>query len=150
MAFLEIPRFYNFKANIITFNGLEITGFGDDGGVEYEMGDDIHRDASTADGETIVSRVNDARLYATFTVMETSRGYRILSELLREQLSVETAIPPLPYIHIDPINGDVVRSSHAVFMQHPSPSKARDEGTREFRILLPYAAYSMELGIAIL
>ena len=143
---LTIPRFYNFKSNIILINGIRIAGFGDEGGVEYEFGDDIHRHVSTADGETVVSRVNDYRLIATITVKETSRGNAILMALLEEQRANELSLEPLPFVHIDPIQGDLVRSTHAVFLNWPEPSKGRDAGEREFQILLPYAAAKLVLG----
>lgn len=143
---LEIPKFYNFKANQLIIGGEKIGGFDDDGGIEYELGDSIHRDTSGADSETTVSRVNDARLYATITLKETSAGYRKLFEQLKFQLTSELAIVPLPFIHIDPINGDLVRSAYTIFTDFPTPSKARDAGSREFRVLLPYAAFSMVMG----
>lgn len=147
MPFLEVPKFYNFKANRLLIGGFEIGGFDDEGGIEYELGDDIHRHVSTSDGETVVSRVNDPRITATVTLKETSAGYKKLFGLLRAQVAVEDALLPLPYLHLDPINGDIVTSSHIVFLNHPAPSKARDAGSREFQILLPYAAYTMALGV---
>lgn len=146
MPFLEVPKFYNFKANRLLIGGFEIGGYDDDGGIEYEFGDDIHRHVSTADGETVISRVNDFRLTATVTLKETSKGYKRLANLLRIQKSNELGIDPLPFIHVDPINGDIVASPYSIFINHPSPSKARDAGSRQFQILLPYAAFSVELG----
>jgi hypothetical protein len=143
---LTIRRFYNFKTNIILINGIRIAGFGDEGGIEYDYGDDIHRHVSTADGETVVSRVNDFRLTATITVKETSRGNAILMGLLQQQRLNELSLEPLPFVHLDPILGDLVRSSHAVFLNFPEPSKGRDAGDREFQILLPHAAGDLILG----
>jgi hypothetical protein len=143
---LNVTQFYNFKANTLLIGGFKIAGFGDDGGIEYEFGDDIHRHVSTADGQTVVSRVNDARVMATITLKETSAGYRRLALLLQQQLANPLAITPLPYVHRDPINGDLVTSSHVVFINYPEPSKSRDAGDREFQILLPYAALSIQFG----
>lgn len=143
---LEIPKFYNFKSNIILINGIRIQGFGDEGGVEYEFADDAQRHTSGADGQVTVSRVNDYRMIATFTVKETSTGYTILSALMQDQLAVTDRLNPLPYVHIDPVNGDLIRSSHAVFLTWPEPSKARDAGDREFQILLPNAAAEVIFG----
>jgi hypothetical protein len=142
---LNVAQFYNFKANILLIGGFKIGGFGDDGGIEYEFGDDIHRHTSTADGQTVVSRVNDARVTATITVKETSSGYRRLGQLLQQQLLVPNALVSLPYVHKDPINGDLVTASQVVFLNYPQPSKARDAGDREFQILLPYA--NVQFGI---
>jgi hypothetical protein len=143
---LNVTQFYNFKTNLLLIGGFKIGGFGDDGGIEYEFGDDIHRHVSTADGQTVVSRVNDARLIVTVTLKETSAGYRRLAQLLKQQLANPLGLAPLPFVHRDPINGDLVTSSHAVFLNHPSPSKARDAGEREFQILLPYAAFDVQFG----
>lgn len=144
---LNVTQFYNFKTNSLLIGGFKIGGFGDEGGIEYEFPDDLHRHVSTADGQTVVSRVNDARVVATITLKETSSGYRRLAQLIQAQLANPLALLPLPYVHRDPINGDLITSSHVVFLNFPEPSKARDAGEREFEILLPYAAFDVKFGV---
>lgn len=142
---LELLKTYDFKENDIVVGGHRLSGFAEDGGVEYDMASDIAEHISGADGQVTASKNNDNRMVATITVMETSRAYAVLAELMQSQQQSKT-YGPLPYLHRDNINGDLVKSKYAVFLNRPGPSKARAAGEREFRILLPYAADKVKFG----
>lgn len=139
--------FYNFKSNIVLVGGLRISGYDDDGGVEYEFPEDIHSHTATADGHTVISRFNDERVQATITLKETSRGYRLLADLLQQQREMSEGLLEIPYTHKDPIIGDIITSRHTVFLNYPEPTKEREAGNREFQLLLPEAASNIEFGL---
>lgn len=143
---LSYEHFYDFEQNVITINGLRISDFGEDGGVEYEHPSDDREHVSGADGVTVVSENNDKRLLVTVTVSETGEGHRILSQLRKKQKiqAKSGGIQPMPWLHRDPIQGDVVRSQYAIFITPPNPSKARTAGERTYQILLPYGAENLE------
>lgn len=142
---LEMLKTYDFTENDVVLGGHRLSGYGEDGGVEYEQASEIGDHVAGADGQVTFSRNNDKRVIATITVMETSRAYQVLAELLRAQ-QAQTEIEPLTYLHRDNINGDQVQSKYAVFLNRPNPSKERTAGEREFQVLLPYAADKMQLG----
>lgn len=139
-------RNYNFKdGNILVLGGEKIGGFGEDGGVEYELASDTYEDVNGADSITTISQLNDPRMYANITVMETSSSYRVLFGLWKTQKE-QLIKQPMPFLHKDIINGDSTKAVTAVFMAPPVPSKARTAGERVFRILLPDGVDLMVLG----
>lgn len=142
---LELLKTYDFKANDISVGGFLLSGYAAEGGVEYEMSSEIGEHVAGADGQVTFSRNNDKRVVATITVMETSRSYQVLAELMQAQQD-ETSVQPLAYMHRDSINGDTVASAYVVFLNRPTPSKARAAGEREFQLLLPYAADKIKFG----
>lgn len=137
---------YNFKDGVVLIiGGRQIGGFAEDGGVEYEFPSDIYEHISGADSQVTISQLNDHRMIATITLMETSKSYRDLFQMLRTQ-EAQLIKLPLSYLHRDQINGDQVLSGSAVFLGYPAPSKSRTAGEREFRILLPHGAKSYLAG----
>jgi hypothetical protein len=137
---------YDLKKNILIVGGYDISGFGEDGGISYELGADRFEPTVGADGEVTVSANNNNSMVATIKLMETSKAYKVLADLQTAQEDEEGALPALPYLHRDPINGDKVSDRFAVFLNKPAPSKGKKVGEREFRILLPNAAKEMVLG----
>ena len=79
--------------------------------------------------------------------MESSRSYRDLGALLKEQLNVEGSIPPLQVQMSDITNGDEIFASFGVFTAWPEMSKRSTVGTRVFRMYLPDAMKNAEFGI---
>jgi hypothetical protein len=137
---------YDLAKLLLIVGGYDISGFGEDGGVTLELGADRYEKTVGADGEVAVSANNDNTVIATINVMETSKAYRVLADLQRDQEDEEGALPALDFLMRDPINGDKVSDRYAVFMNKPAPSKGKKVGSREFRILLPNAAKGMTLG----
>lgn len=138
-----MARYYNLKANTLVIGGVVVSGFGDDGGIEYENNSELVELSMGADGDPTFSELNDDTLIATITLKESSPSYRALAELLKTQLTTRRTtgtIDPLAYLHRDPVNGDIVQCFEAVFMSRPTPSKGRTAGDREFKIALPHAA----------
>lgn len=145
----RIVKNYDLKFhNIITFGGIQLGGFGEDSAVEYEYPSDQFEDVVGADGEVTVSSLNDNRVYATITLMETSASFRELDALRKSQMAAARRGPilPLPWLHVDRVRGDTIADAFGVFMDRATPSKGRTAGERQFRILLPFAAEDMVQG----
>ena len=137
---------YNFAdGNILVIGPYDIGGFAEDGGIEYEFGSDIYEHVSGADSQVTVSQLNDYRMIATVTLMETSASYKRLFDLLTIQRAQLKKLP-LSFMHRDQINGDQVAVGTIIFLNWPAPSKARTAGEREFRILLPDGAKNFQGG----
>ena len=137
---------YDLNSVFIVLGGQRIDGFGETDVISFEMASDVFEDSASADGRVVVSKLNDARVYAEITVSEMSRGYRVLGELLDEQIATEGALPNLSFLMQDAINGDTISDRQAVFIARPGPGKARTAGERVFRILLPNAADQIRYG----
>lgn len=137
---------YDLSKILLIVGGYDISGFGEDGGVTFEIPSARYEDTVGADGEVAVSANNDNRMYAVINVMETSKAYKTLADLQKDQEAEDGALPALAFLMRDPINGDEVSDRYAAFMTKPAPSKGKKVGSREFRILLPNAAKGMILG----
>lgn len=142
------PKTYDLKAVYLTIGGYEIGGYGADGGIEFANGSPIGEGVVGADGQGTFSRNNDQSMTCTITVMETSRGYRDLATLARNQAS-QTPIDALSFICRDVINGDEVSEPYAVFMEHAAPSKAKAAGERVFVLWLPNGREDAKYGASI-
>ena len=115
----------------------DISGYGEDGSIEFEWMEDLGELTVGSDGEEIVfSRNNNNVLTVTITLMETSTAYRDMMGLMAAQQAL-IAIVPLPFMMIDANNGDSVVDSYAVFLTRSAPSKGKKAGSREFKIALP-------------
>lgn len=141
---LQVAQVYDLRhGNVIQLGGVRLGGFGETAAVSYEYGSDLMEDMVSADGFVTVSNLNDYRMRATLTMMETSKSYAYVAGLMTaQQLAIRAggAIPLLSYQHTDKLNGDKVSSNQAIFLIRPSQTKERTAGEREFTILLPYAA----------
>lgn len=130
------PKTYDLKAVHLVIGGYLISGYGADGGIEFEFGAPVGEFSVGADGQGTFSRNNDPSMTATITVMETSRAYRDLATLARAQAAA-TPIPALSFLCRDTVNGDSVSDPNAIFVETPAPSKGKAAGERVFVIVLP-------------
>ena len=144
---MQILKTYDLMANFVTLAGVRLGGWGEDGGVEYAFESDNFEHISGADDSTVVSKINDGRLVATVTVLETSATYRHLAQLAIAQLATIGPVLPLAWGHVDLGNGDAINDGQAVMLNLPGPSKGRKVGTREFKILLPNGKNLIQLGL---
>lgn len=127
---------YDLKVVSLIIGTETITGYGEDGGMEIEPNSDIAEASPGADGEYTLSRTNDKGHTATVVVRETSRGYRILTELMQAQ-EQELKIAGYTFAMQDPISGERVTEDQAAFLTRPTIAKNREAGEREFTLLLP-------------
>lgn len=146
MSLFQRVATYDFKAVTTTIGGILIGGFSEDGGISYEMAADIGESAVGLGGEVVFSRYNDLRVFVDISVMETSRSYKALMDLLTLQ-QAQPIIAPLPFVSRDNISGETVTSDYAIFQTRPTPTKNRQAGVRTFRLLLPNAAGKIAAGI---
>lgn len=139
----QVARVYDLRnGNIIQLGGIRLGGFGETAAISYEYRSDLMEDLVSADGYVTVSNLNDYRMIATLTMMETSKSYAQVALLMAAQQATIRAggqIPILAFKHQDKLNGDEVTSNQAIFLIRPSQTKERTAGEREFQILLPYA-----------
>lgn len=147
MEQFQVAKLFSLPQNFLVVGGFRIRGFSEDEAISYETEADAIEHLVSADGEVTVSTTNDERLVATITVMETSESCKILDELRRSQRDQmkQGVLEEVEFSHSDRIVGDIVRGG-GIFLQYPKPSKSRTAGTREFMILLPYAAARSRLA----
>lgn len=146
----NVVKNYDLKHhNLVSLGGILIGGYGEDGGIEYEYDSDQFEYVVGADGEVTVSAQNNNAVIVTITLMETSKTISELETLRKSQLIQAQIgpIPPLPWLHSDRRQGDKILEATAVFLDRPAPSKTRNAGERQYRLLLPYAAGSMLQGL---
>lgn len=136
---------YDLRAVALIVGGIEISGYGEDGAIEFEHVSPIAEHAAGADGSVVVSRNNDGRMIARITLLETSKSYRDLAGLLTAQ-NAQPAILPHNFIMIDAVNGDRVSDQFAAFLSRPAPSKGKAVGSRVFELLLPNAGKTAIYG----
>lgn len=131
---------YDLKAVDLMIGGFRMSGAGEAGLVEYEWASDLAELTVGADGEAIVSALNNNALIATVTLMESSVSYATLAANMEvaRLLSGIAPLPANPFFMFDRRNGDSV-SGTARFLTRPTPSKLATVGEREFRIVLPKA-----------
>lgn len=143
-------RSYSFKAVQLVVDGNLISGLGE-GGITLEILSDVSETEAGLDGETVTSFISDERALITVNLQQQSRANALLWASYRIQKeAVENGIerPPMAVLLVDPINGDTVADSRAVFQAVPGPSKDRQAGMNEWQILLPQARGQMVLAAA--
>tara|TARA_R110000824_G_scaffold30668_7_gene100632 strand:+ start:6821 stop:7273 length:453 start_codon:yes stop_codon:yes gene_type:complete len=144
-----LAKEYDLSKVILTVGGIPIGGYGSDGGVVVEWVAPIYEVNVGADGLTVASKVNNTDATATITLNEMSAGYAALGGLLKIQENDPTpGLIPIPFLLIDPGNGDTVASAFVIFTDRPSISKARVAGERAFTLHLPGAAITAIYGAA--
>jgi len=144
-----IAKHYDLSKVILVVGGIPITGYGDDGGIEVEPLAPMHEVSVGADGLTVASKTNNTDGVATITLSEASLGYAALAGLMQAQdISPVPAQLPLPFLLTDPVNGDVITSAFAIFLNRPTITKGRTAGERVFTLHLPGAFRTASFGVA--
>ncbi len=136
---------YDPSAIILIINGLRIEGGGETAFVDFEAASPRASDAVSVTGEVTVNRNADRRVYATITVMQTSVACRLLDQIMRAQAALPSYVP-MPFLMIDPVNGDEIASTEAVFIESALPSQGKTAGERTFKLLLPQARDTVRLA----
>jgi len=135
----EINKTYNLATCFVAVGPVVVSGYSEDGGLEYEEGGDLFEDQVGSDGESVSSRVNNHDVYCNISLMETSKAYRDLMLLLEAQLlavDAGTPITPLPFAMNCSSTGDTCLSLYTTFMARPPQTKGRTAGERVFRLKL--------------
>lgn len=147
---IELAKDYILTANTIIFGPLNISGFGDEGAVEYAAAVEDDGEVITGtDGGAVVNWSLDYSATATLSLRETARSYRELGELLRQQrllIQGGQAPPNYKWVHIDGINGDKIEVAGARIIAGPGLTKTGRFSNRPFKIFLPDAKAQMSYG----
>jgi hypothetical protein len=140
------PRFYNFANVHFSVNGVVLSDYGEDGGIEAEFPTtDIVESMVSADGLVHANYINDDRMRITITVQTLSFAADYLNNLYRLfRGSIELGTQPalLTVQMIDKASGEEYGSGTAYFISGPAFSKTKEQGTREFVIELPDGRYN--------
>ena len=134
-----VSKSYDFSSVVLTVSGLRIGGFAEDGGVTIAFDGDIASAKRGADGEATISKLPMPIAQLTITLMETSTSNGTLEGLLAAQRLLPTGFV-LPIAMIDPSTGETFLAGQAAFSNMPEIGKAKEAGTREWRLLVPNAA----------
>lgn len=141
------PRFYNFANVHFSVNGVVLSDYGEDGGIEAEFPTtDIVESMVGADGLVHANYINDDRMRITITVQALSFAADYLNNLYRAfmgSMSSSGSAPALMTIKMkDPASGEEFSSGVAYFISGPAFSKTKEQGTREYVIELPDGRYT--------
>lgn len=141
-------RSYSMKAVQLVVDGNLISGL-DEGGIQFEVLADVSETTAGLTGETVTSFIADERVLCTITLQQQSAANRQLwASYNVQKAAVEAGIerPPMVFNMVDSINGDTIFDARAVFEGVPGPSKDRNAGSMEWRILLPQGRRNMVLA----
>lgn len=147
---IELAKDYILTANTFIFGPLNLSGFGDEGAVEYAAVVEDDAEVITGqDGGSVLNWSLDYGAIATISVRETARTYRELGELLRQQrllIQGGQAPPNYKWVHIDGINGDKIEVTGARIIGGPGLTKTSRFSNRAFKVFLPDAKAQMAYG----
>lgn len=146
----QTGQIYNLNANTFIFGPLNISGFGDDGAVEYTfLSEDDFEIIVGYDGATVANAIQNYAGIAEIKVKETSRTYRELGALLQIQRLAARNGQPIPrynWRHSDSINGDGLNDGGCLIVGGPGLTKTNRFSVRPFKILLPNAKSLITYG----
>lgn len=140
-----VPKNYDLSTVQLVVGGVLVSGYAEDGGIEFENAAPIAEVTTGADGLTVRSRTSNDDLVCRITVSEASRAYNLLAGLMQVQAAAPV-LTPLPFLLVDPQNGDTVSAPYAIFTERPVPSKGSRVGDRTFVLHLPGAAGTAVFG----
>ena len=146
----NIVAAFNFNNVIVSLGPVRLGNFGEDGGVTFEYPSEAVNHKVSADGRVTVSKMNDDRMIATVTLMQTSPSNAAMWGSWRAQeaaFAQGLPIPGLPFNVANIRTGDTVNAGQAIILQPPAPDQGQEAGEYEWQILLPYAKRSLVLGI---
>ena len=150
---MELAKDYSLSANTFILGPLNLSGFGEEGAVEYApIAEDDAEIVTGYDGGATINWILDGGVIATISVRETARTYRELGGLLQAQrLLIAQGLPsvPYPWTHIDAFNGDKISVPDARIIGGPGLTKTNRFSNRAFKVFLPNAKQLMRYGTTI-
>lgn len=147
-----IPVLHNLRLVQLSVGSVPISGYGQEGGIEFEYGAPRVETAVGADGHPFVSVNANDSLTCRITIGQGTRADALLFGLYRAQRTAMNTlgrIPPLPFLMVTPA-GDKVDDPYTVFAELPPPNQARTIGERVWVLWLPSAGSRVVLGGAAL
>lgn len=140
-------KLYDLRAVSLSIGGIPIGEYGPNDALGVEWADDLVYEEVSADGQAVYSRVNDPRMRVIVNLLATSPSVADLMDLAIRQHGLDTGVPPsaitpLAFLMRDHVLGDLISSEHTVFLDRPSPIKAKTVTTVAFRLSLPNPEYT--------
>lgn len=139
-------QLFDLKNCLLSVNSLPMGGYGQNDAMVVEWADDILYDMVSADGQVVVSRVNDPRMRVGLSFLQTSQSVPLLMAMVEAQAGNQAGfgppiILPYPFLYKNFTTGTVISSSHTFFLNRPAPGAAKSVGEVQFRLLLPQPTY---------
>lgn len=131
---------YNLARVQVTVGDLRVTGWGESDALSLSPMSDLAESKVSADGAHVaISKINDPRMEATFTVKRNTAAYRLLMEkaIAQAKEADSGAVTPIAFQVYDPNSGDKVASNDLRFMRLPDLPFAKGAGEAKFKALLP-------------
>lgn len=143
-----MAQLYDLKNVLITIGGIPMGGFGNNEAAVLQFGDDAKSSDVSADGQVVVSRNNDPRLFVVLTFLQTSGSIPVLEDFRNLQDGVEAGvgpalIPPLPFSLFNFTNDETVFDPNTIFMSQPGIPFGKNVGQTQYTLLLPGPDYSL-------
>jgi len=124
---------------------VNLSGYGDDGGINIEPQEDIHSVAVGADGLEVFSESNNSLMVATITLKAQSLALKRLVTLMQAQKDAP-GLPLCPFALVDPHSGDSAATAYAVGKALPNLEKGAEAADRSAELFLSEARDA--IGIA--
>jgi hypothetical protein len=128
---------------------INVTGYGEDGSIEYEKQAQKYEYTVGADGLVVVKENHNMAEVVTLSLRKQAAAYARLAAMARAQYEAQ-GLPPCPYIMVDPNNGDEISDPQAEFLDAPTLNKTKSESDGEFSILLPHGRRNEVHGATLL
>lgn len=123
-------------------------GYGSDGGVDFEIVEDIHNVEYGADGAIAVSDNDVKAVEVTWTLKAQSLAFRRLMELAQAQKDAR-GLPPCPFFLVNPHSETEVRDRYTIFTSIPGPNQVKNMQELEISGVLPNARDQIDFSPAI-
>jgi hypothetical protein len=129
---------YDLKLVVCTLASVAFSGFGDTDAISFEWAEDIAEAHTTADGDTIYSRLNNRAVTVTVTLSQKSRAHTLMFALTETQHGDASGIHPpimlgLPFFLLDPSTGETISGS-AVILSRPTSNKGKTIGDVQYKL----------------
>lgn len=148
---ISTDALYNLASNTFIFGPVNISGFGDDGAVEYTaLSEDDIETVVGYDGTATPNAILSWAWIAEIKVREGSATYKALGALLQAQrlaIAQGLTVPRYAWYHKDGTNGDEVKDTNCIITAGPTMSKTNRYSVRSFKILIPNAKLNALYGI---
>lgn len=143
-------KVYNLLTSTFIFGPVNISGFGDDGAIEYVASSENDMEVIGGyDGTSTPNAILDWALIAEVKVREGSSSYKALGALLqlqRQQVATGQPVTRYPWFHADSSNGDQIQDTDCLFVAGPTLTKTNRYSVRSFKILIPNGKRNMIYG----
>ena len=125
---------YNSREVLVSFGGVEMTGFGEDTMVSWEYDTEFTTDKVGVGGVVTASKTNDRRATVTFTLMETSPSNAILATFAKARFLGTGAIGNTTLHISNTLTGEEITAAEAWILNEPSGEFGSEASEREWEV----------------